>query len=329
MSLQNLVLHTGFTNQIFYTILNKVLMLIQNKISKELNQDVDIESILTAHNLSFVETRFFREKTNVIRVKDNSSGKNLILKIGRIDPFQLELFLLAKKMEDKLSFKVPAIFFSGDGYIVMEEIRGQFLNNFYENDIEWCVSLSKTVADSYQVLIDEFIKSNSLGDLQKVAEKWFLSRLNMWSKPIIEQGLISFQFTQDLADQFQYYSNRENFFSWVHGNTIGDHIIISDNQVYLIDLSAEPRAGGQYYDFLRSIDFMILKSSKHNLIFTNLPRWINQYLSEFNEEEIKFILTFRAIGALGWDILHHKVEYTNGNIEEKKARLLNIIKGEY
>lgn len=293
--------------------------------------NIDILSILVQHNLIFVEDGFFRGKEHIIRLKSNNSNKTFILKTGRIDKYQLELLQLAKKIEHRLFFRVPEIIDYGEGYILMEEISGEFLNTFYEKDIEYCVRVSRQIADSYQVLIDEVQKQKNtdIVAIRQEAEEWFLSRLNMWSKLIIDAGMIEFSLVKDLIEQFDYYSNRPNFFGWVHGNIIGDHIILSDGKIYLLDLCAKSMLGGEYYDFLRAIDFMLLKSSQHKEVFRQIPHWINTYLSEFDQYEVRFVLAFRAIGLLGWDILQHNVEYTNGDLEEKKSILLQIIKGEY
>lgn len=301
------------------------------KTSAESAPNIDISSILGQHNLIFVEDKFFRGKEHITRLMSNNSDNTFILKTGRIDSFQLNLFQLAKEIENRLKFRVPAVIDHGDGYILMEEIRGNFLNDLYEKDIDYCIKLSKELADSYQILIDELKKQKNTDiiAIRQEAEEWFLSRLNIWSKPIIDAGMIEFRLVRDLIEQFDYYSTRDNFFGLVHGNIIGDHIILGDGKPYLLDLSAEPRAGGKYYDFLRAIDFMLLKSSQHKEVFEQIQEWIDEYLSDFNKDEIKFILSFRAIGLLGWDILHHNVEYTNGDIEEKKSILLQLIKGEY
>jgi hypothetical protein len=162
-------------------------------------------------------------------------------------------------------------------------------------------------------------------------QEWLFSRLNLWSKPIVDAGLIDFSLVQQLKQEFEEVINRkgENFFGWVHGNVIGDHILISGEDIYLLDLNAVPRAGRGYHDFLRALDFMFLKTENDEQTFASIQKWMKQYLSEFDEAEVKLVFAFRNIGILGWDILHHKVEYMKGDIKVKKQLALKFIRREY
>jgi tRNA A-37 threonylcarbamoyl transferase component Bud32 len=291
---------------------------------------VDMESILRDNNLQLVETEFFRQKKTVARVKD-AQGNCLILKTGRIDPFQVQLLKTAKQIETQLYFKVPAIIRQSEGWILLEEVDGQFINDFYDKKPDWCVEVSKKVADSYQLVIQEVQKTQPLGNLLVDGQEWLFSRLNMWSKPIVDAGLIDFSLVQQLKTEFEEVIAKkgDSFFGWVHGNVIGDHILVSGEEVYLIDLNAVPRAGRGYHDFLRALDFMFLKASDEEQMFTSIQRWMKQYLSEFDEAEVKLVFAFRNIGILGWDILHHNVEYTKGDVEAKKRLALKFINREY
>lgn len=291
---------------------------------------VNMEAVLKENNLQLVETEFFRQKKTVARVKD-SQGNRLILKTGRIDPFQVQLLKTAKLIEAQLYFKVPAIIKQGEGWILLEEVEGQFLNDFYDKKPDWCVEASKKVADSYQLVIAETLKTQMLGDLLVDGQEWLYSRLNMWSKSIVDAGLLDFSVIQQLKTEFEEVIARkgENFFGWVHGNVIGDHILVSGEDIYLLDLNAVPRAGRGYHDFLRALDFMFLKAENEEKMFAFIPKWMKQYLSEFDEAEVKLVFAFRNIGILGWDILHHNVEYTKGDLERKKQLALKFIRREY
>ncbi len=291
---------------------------------------VDIKAIIKENDLQLVETDFFRQKKTVARVK-NAEGDSLILKTGRIDPFQIQLLMAAKKMEAQLYFKVPTIIKQGEGWILLEEVKGQFLNEFCNNKPDWYVEVSKKVADSYRLVIAEILKTQSFGNLLVDGQEWLFSRLNLWSKPIVDAGLIDFSLVQQIKTEFEkaIAKKGENFFDWVHGNIIGDHIIVVGEDTYLLDLSAVPRAGRGYHDFLRALDFMFLKAEDEEQMFASIPKWIKQYLSEFDESEVRLIFAFRNIGILGWDILHHNVEYTAGDIEAKKRLALKFVKREY
>lgn len=298
--------------------------------NKEQESGVDKNAIILEHNLHIVEANFFRGKKNITRVMD-SQGNRLILKTGGIDKFQPDLFKIAKEIEAKLDFNVPTIVKQGEGWILLEEIQGKFLNEFYNENPDWCVETSYKVAQSYQRVIAEFVKRKSLGNILGEGQDWLFSRLDMWSKPIIDAGLIDFSLVDQLKKEFEdaIRQKGEHFFGLVHGNIIGDHIVIVGDDMYLLDVNAIPRPGKGYYDFLRALDFMCLKMEDEKQMLTSIPKWIKQYLSEFDESELRLLFAFRNIGILGWDILYHEVEYISNDIELKKQLALKFIKREY
>jgi len=331
MGIKTVIIKASFYSRLLYNLLNRIMT---NKATQQQEEEkeptVDMEAIFKENNLQLVEADFFRQKKTVTRVKDNQSNR-LILKTGRIDPFQIQLLKTAKLIESQLYFKVPAIINQGEGWILLEEIEGQFLNDLYSTKSDWCVEVSKKIADSYQLVVQEIQKGQNLGNLLADGQEWLFSRLNLWSKPIVDAGLINFSLVQQLKKEFEEVIARkgEDFFSWVHGNIIGDHIIVSGEDIYLIDLNAVPRAGKGYHDFLRALDFMFLKAENEEQIFASIQKWMKQYLSEFDESEVRLVFAFRNIGILGWDILHHNVEYTKGDIEAKKRLALKFIKREF
>lgn len=331
MGIKTVIIKVSFYSRLLYNLLNRIM---KNKATQQQEEEkepvVDMETILKENKLQLMEADFFRQKKTVTRVKDNQNNR-FILKTGRIDPFQIQLLKTAKLIESQLYFKVPAIINQGEGWILLEEIEGQFLNDLYSTKSDWCVEVSKKIADSYQLVVQEIQKEQNLGNLLADGQEWLFSRLNLWSKPIIDAGLINFSLVQQLKKEFEEVIARkgEDFFSWVHGDIIGDHIIVSGEDIYLIDLNAVPRAGKGYHDFLRALDFMFLKAENEEQMFTSISKWIKQYLSEFDETEVKLVFAFRNIGILGWDILHHKVEYIKGNLETKKRLALKFIKREY
>src|SRR3972149_36565 len=144
---------------------------------------------------------------------------------------------------------------------ILEEIEGKLLNDFYGEKPEWYVEVSKKIADDYQLVIQEVQKTLALGDLLSEGKEWFSSRLETWGWPIFDAGLIDTAVLEKTQKDFDEVTakNGEDFFGWFHGNIIGDHIIVSGENLYLLDLDAVPRPGRGYYDFLRALDFMLLK----------------------------------------------------------------------
>lgn len=325
------ILKAAFRSRFLFNLLNKIMNAkISQEQEKEKESIVDVNSVLLENGLQMVETGFFRGKKTVARVKD-AKGSRFILKTGKIEPFQAELLKTAKSIEGRLSFKVPALARQGEGWLLLEEVDGKYLNDFYQEKPDWCVETSKRIADDYQLVIQELQKTQNLGNLLAEGQKWLFSRLNLWSNPIIDAKLIDFSLIQQLKKEFEDGINRkgEEFFQWVHGNIIGDHIVVSGEDFYLLDLNAVPRAGKGYHDFLRALDFMFLKSEDEEKVFASIPGWIKQYLTEFDEDEVKLVFAFRNIGILGWDILKHNAEEGSGNIERKKQLTLKFIRREY
>lgn len=330
MSIRTAVLRGSFSSRLTYYLLSWI-MTCKATLQQERESSVDIVSVMRDNNLTVLDEGWnFRGKKTVTKVVDDK-GSPLILKTGRIDPFQIQLLEAAKRIEGRLFFRVPTIVNQGEGWILLEEVGGRSLNEFLDEDADQYVDVSKRVSDSYQLVIREVQRTQPLGDLLAEGQEWLLSRLILWSKSIVDSGLIDFPSVQRIRIDLEKIIAKkgENFFGWAHGNIIGDHIIISGGNVYLLDLNAVPRAGNGYHDFLRALDFMFLKTENEGRAFASIQKWIRQYLSEFDEDEVRLVFAFRNIGALGWDILHHNVEYLKGNLEEKNRLALRFIKRDY
>lgn len=320
----------SFYSRFLYSLLNRIMISSATREQAKKESVVNIELILKENNFQLVDTESFRQKKTVFKVKDNQDTL-FILKTGNIEPLQIQLFQIAKLLENKLAFKVPAIIKQGVGWILFEYIDGKPLNDFFEEKQDWCIKVSKKISDDYQLVVQELQKTQLLGNLLADGKEWFFSRLNMWSKPIIDAGLIDFPLIQQLKKEFEEIINKNDadFFGWVHGNIIGDHILVSDENLYLLDLDVVPRIGGKYYDFLRSLDFAFIKSKDEEKVFKSIPKWMKQYLANFSEMEIKLVFAFRNIGILGWDMIHCKAEDGKENVERKKQLALKFIRREY
>lgn len=290
----------------------------------------DIEDILSENSLRLVERGFFRGKTNVSRVRD-ARGRQYILKTGRIHPFQSELLDIAKSLEDTLCFRVPKKIREGEGWLLLEEAEGQPLNDFFSDYPDRVVEISKRISDDYQKVVEALGKKQLLPSPFPQGKEWLFSRLSMWSEPIVTEKLLLSDEVLRVQKRFEDFiqDRGEASFGWFHGNIIGDHILVSWEKPYLLDLELVSRIGKGYYDFLRSLDFFLFVSRRSDEAFASLARWMQQYLGEYDEEEVRLVFTYRCIGVLGWDILHEKVEYFEGEVERKKKIFLRCIRGEY
>lgn len=290
---------------------------------------MDINPILKENGLELVEAEFFRGKKTIFKVS-NSSGENLILKTGRIEPFQGRLMKIAEEMEADLCFKVPAIAKQGAGWILMEEIKGKFLNDFYVENPDWYSEVSKKVSDDYQKVVAKFLEKETPGNLLEDGKKWLFSMLCSWGGPIIEEGLMDFQTIKNLGEKFEAVvsDKGEDFFGWFHGNIIGDHLIIKNEDVYLLDLHIASRPGKGYYDFLRALDWILLKTDNAETDLNRIVGWMKQYLEQYDREEVKLVIALRCIGILGWDMLHQG-DLGKGDAEIKKKLLMKFIGREF
>jgi len=288
-----------------------------------------IKKICRKNNLQIVKKEIIPEKKGITEVRDNR-GKLFILKTEGVDEYQAKLFKIAKRNENRLCFKVPKIKKLSKDVILLEKIEGVSFNGFLDKNMDRFMDMSKKIADDYQKVVNLFLKKENPGDLLLDGKKWAMSKILLWSAPIIEAGLINYSDIKKTADELNDFiqDNGSNFFCWAHGNIIGDHIIISndDNKPYLLDLNIVPRIGNNYYDFLRAMDFAFLKTEKEYLFYKKISFWIDRYLPNCDKREVEPVFKMRLIGILGWDLLFHKVGYTKENIENKKKILLKLIK---
>lgn len=284
--------------------------------------------ILKQLNLDLVEAGFFQGKNTVTRAVDRE-GNRFILKTGGIEAKQAELFRRAKELEDMLSFRVPSIASSADDWILFEEIDGTSVNNLYDIERDWIVKTSHTLCQDYQKLVNDVSGDQPSDRALQEGISWLFDRLHLWSEPAITAGLIGENEVQALKNRFEdiIAVRKNSFFGWCHGNIIGDHLIVRNNEIYLLDLAMVPRPGGNsYYDFLRSLDFMILKARDAERVTGEIPRWIRKFFEGENEEVIKSVLALRLIGILGWDILNKNIQYYQGDLDEKKREILALLK---
>jgi len=287
---------------------------------------MDINQILQQNNLMLVESNYFN-KEHIFRVAD-SSGRKMILKTHSFNSSQIKLLEIAKSLELELCFKVPEIVKYEKEYIILEEINGNLLNAESANNLDKYIEISKNISDDYQKVIEEYLKTEGLGGLLELGSKWLFEKLDQWSQPIIDNGLVDKARIEELKIMFleKVENKGEEFFGWAHGNIIGDHVVANKKGEYLLDLEILPRPGKNYYDFLRSLDWIFLKSDK--LSFDKATDYMAQYLTDFDSEDVKLVFAFRCIGILGWDMLKNG-DLGEGDSSQKKRDLVRFIKMKY
>lgn len=297
----------------------------------------DVERELSRIGYSRIIMHPFRGKKTIHNML-GPEGEMFILKNGGIDLFQPKLLKMAKRMEGELCFRVPDVIEEGNGWYLMHKIKGLSLNDLIEKNPQEYVDKTFQLSGSYQELVRKmhrnFIESGESKKLFAAGSgyDWAMSRILLWGMPIVKAGLLPFSEIQKIQKDFKEKFWKGGAISQLcHGNIIGDHVILSDDGPYLLDLSMNPRPSfGVVYDFLRSLDFMVLKADKNQSeIIKDIPGWISKYLAGFDEEEVNLVFALRCLGALGWDMLQGEgKDYIIGDREEKTKFFLKMIRRE-
>ena len=214
-----------------------------------------------------------------------------------------------------------------------ESLKGDYIYNKFEADPDGVIKTSQRVAADYQKVIAAYFEKNQekRGNILENGKNWLFGKLLMWGGSIVEEGLMSYQEISELAKDFEdaVQKKGEEFFGYSHGNVIGDHIYVSDGKMlYLLGMRIVPRPGKEYYDFLRTLDWFILKADNEIVNVDRVLGWMKKYLGQYDWEEVKLVFALRCIGILGWDMLH-RGDFGKGDLEKKKEILLKFIRREY
>lgn len=219
---------------------------------------------------------------------------------------------------------------SGDFWIPTNEVKGRYLHSYFTADPEWVVSTSRKISDDYQKIITAYQKQkpeefqNLLGN----GKNWLFGKLFMWGGSIVAEGLLEHLEIEKLAEDFQKIIDKRGaeFFGYAHGNVIGDHVHVDEEKnLHLLGMRIVPRPGRGYYDFLRALDWLILKTE---VDFEKIVGGMKKYLAKENWEEVKLVFTLRCIGILGWDMLH-RGDFGAGDPKKTQGILLKFIRRKY
>lgn len=221
----------------------------------------------------------------------------------------------------------------GNYWKPISNIKGDYIYKSFDEKAEWVIEANKKIADDYQKVISEYFRRNPEKSINlfEAGKKHLFGKLLMWGGSIVEEGLMSHEKIVDLAGKFEkvVQKKRESFFGCVHGNIIGDHVFIGEDKIlYLLGMRIVSRPGKGYYDFLRSLDWLLLKTDNEIIDFDRTVGWMKQYLQQYDWEEVKLVFSLRCMGILGWDMLH-RGDFGKGDFEKKKKLLLKFIEREY
>jgi hypothetical protein len=124
----------------------------------------------------------------------------------------------------------------------------------------------------------------------EAGKAWVFGSLLKWSGSLVESGDLHHREVVGLTEEFEKVieRKREDFFGFFHGNVIGDHLLLDAFRTpYLFGMRIVLRPGNGYYDFLRALDWLILKTPTHEKTFDDVVGWMRTYLLGEDWEEVK------------------------------------------
>jgi len=221
----------------------------------------------------------------------------------------------------------------GNSWEPIEPIDGQWLYEIMETDPDRFARISDRVATDYQRVIEAYLRAHpeEMPDVIATGSNWTFGSLFKWGGSLVEEGYLSHREIVRLADAFEafFHENGKDAFGLFHGNIIGDHIFLGkDEKIYLFGMRIVVRPGKGIYDVLRGYDWAMLKADNERIGLDCVRGWMDRYLRSCDREAVKLIFALRAVGILGWDMLH-RGDLGGGDSEVKRELLLRIIRREY
>jgi hypothetical protein len=222
---------------------------------------------------------------------------------------------------------------SGNNWKPVEDIPGSWLHESFNERPDFVIETSWRVARDYQRVVALAQETGIVADARELeaGKAWVFGSLLKWSGSLVESGDLHHREVVGLTEEFEKVieRKREDFFGFFHGNVIGDHLLLDAFRTpYLFGMRIVLRPGNGYYDFLRALDWLILKTPTHEKTFDDVVGWMRTYLLGEDWEEVKLVFALRCIGILGWDMLH-RGDRGAGDFSSKKEVLLRFIRRQY
>lgn len=223
----------------------------------------------------------------------------------------------------------------GNSWVPKNDFPGHFLIEEFDRYSEKSIGIIWSISRGYSEVVDVYTAGASGYRCDTLAEgqRWIAESLLKWSGPIVTAGLMTYEDMRRIMVEFEEVVRKRgySFFDEVHGNVIGDHVYISQSGLpHLLGLRIVVRPGRGYYDFLRALDWFLLKTDNTVMDFDRTVSWMKQYLDpeRFDWAEVKLVFALRCIGILGWDMLH-RGDKGAGDTKKKIEILLRFIRREY
>lgn len=293
------------------------------------------------HKLQLHEA-FLLGRIGVHRLLD-SEGNSFVLKTDKLGIAQLRLLELAQEVDFHDGLRLPRIHTIGSisknpdsveaKWIIIEDIKGSKEAELVDTDAQFCIDKNWDMAQGYQKLLALYqSRYPDRVDIAQV-ETWLFDRLGKWSQQIITKGWLKPAEIEAIKEEWRqlFAQNGTDLIATVHGNIHGDHIIFPTREMgVVVDPEVMFRPGrGEYYDWLRSLDWMILKAREPKKMLDLVLANIRLRLPHIAEAELRAFLAVRAIGCLGADILSNMDTPPQGAESERVECFLHLIRGEY
>lgn len=267
--------------------------------------------------------RIFRQMEESLRLKKGNrkimESRNLLHAIVRGLYKQGEISFLAVPEQETL-----------DGYNWTPErsIRGTWLLEILTEDPQRAIEMSFKIAEDYRKVVREYRLSLGLSEEVNLQEdrQWLFGSLLKWSGPIVEAGHLKHSDVSWITKTFEQFIDEQGVkaFGFAHGNIIGDCILVAEGGTFLFGMQVVPRPG-RYYDFLRALDWFILKTPTDERTYEQVFEWIHTYIPEEYLDEAFLVFGLRCIGILGWDMIH-RGDLGEGDPRMKTEVLLRFIR---
>lgn len=254
--------------------------------------------------------------------------------------------ILAPIIEDlfekgEISFQTLPVKSVPNGWVPKDpDFQYDELLELMKTDEEKAVEISKRICLEYQKVIQELMQERGKDELEsllKDGKNWSFKVLKKWGETLVKSHELKFdindlvQIEKELREKIK--EKGKDFFGYFEGNVIGDHIFVEKetDKIYLAGMRIVPRIGKNYYDFIRSLDWMFLKTPSNEAQFNRIVEYMRTFSQDHNIDwkEMKLVAKTRFIG-IGWDMLDpSRGDLGAGDTKEKLKYLEKFIKGEY
>ncbi|MBP7057471.1 hypothetical protein KBB08_03200 [Candidatus Gracilibacteria bacterium] len=305
-----------------------------------LHDDVSLPEALVTNGYeltSDIRGRYLGGRLGVNLVTNSKTGKVSVLKMATehkpLDSDQVRLLALAQKT-DTGRMKLPNLEAAGDGWFLMEPVQGVPLSSVLDIQPQTYLTLSLELANKYQQLLAEYHRTYGRRAISAAERAWVFQRLQDWGAPLVQERLLSPNRLKDIEKEWCKLVARygDSLYKHVHGNIHGDHVIGNSNHLYVLDAVDWIRPcpfEGAMYDWLRALDWTLVKAKDPQAMFEVALTMIRKKLRTKDPQEVKTFLALRGIGCLGADILQQKDPPPEDNSLARVRVLIQLINGDY